>query len=121
MNDVGGSSRIRNATILMVFAGAFYLYLGYTFFQISIIMHDPIQSILGTLMIVFGVLTFCTSLIVWRQNPWVTKIIAGIGIAICGVVIIFGAYLMIIIIAPIYWVTINQFRQGIVYADWQEN
>ncbi|MBE0526800.1 MAG: hypothetical protein IH631_07645 [Candidatus Thorarchaeota archaeon] len=62
-------------------------------------------------MILFSALTFCTSLIVWLQKSWATKIIAGVGIAICPVLVIFGVYLMIIIIAPIHWVAINQIRR----------
>lgn len=122
MNDVGGESGIRNATILMVLAGAFYIYLGYMSFQFSITMQDPFQSTIGTFMIVFGFLTFCVSLVVWLQKPWATKIIAGIGVVFGGTLIISGFYLVtLILIAPIYWVAINQFRQGIVYSDWQEN
>lgn len=122
MNDIGGSSGIRNGTILMILAGAFNIYFGYTFLQFSTIFPGPFQPIIGILMIVFGVLTLCTSLIVWLQNPWATKLIAGVGIATCGTLIIFGYYtLTIILLVPIYWVAIDQFRRGIVHSDWHED
>ena len=121
MDDVGGSLGIRNATILMILAGAFHLYLGYTWFQFSVISQWPIDPTPGILMIVSGVLTLCTSLIVWLQKSWATKIIVVNGVAVCGTLIISGFFTMCVILAPIYWVAINQFRQGIVYSDWHED
>ena len=121
MDDVGGSSGIRNATILMVFAGAFYFYLGYTWFQFSLIVQWPIVPHFGTVSVVLGLLSLCVSLVVWLQKSWASKLIAVMGITACTATALFGFYTMIIIIAPIYWVAINQFRQGIVYSDWYEN
>jgi len=64
-------------------------------------------------MIAFGFLTFLASLIVWLQKSWVTKIIAGVGIAYCGFLIIFGYYtITIIVFAPLYWLGIHWVRKG---------
>lgn len=122
MNEVGGSSGIRNATILMVFGGAFHLYFGYTWFQLSLwIVQWSLETSIGTINIVLGLLTLCVSLVVWLQKSWASKLIAVIGITACAASVLFGFYLMIIIIAPIYWFAITQFRQGIVYSDWHED
>ncbi len=121
MNDVDRPSEVQKATILLILTGALHIYHGYTSFQFSIIFPDPFQSIIGTFMIVFGFLTFCTSLIVWLQKSWATKLIAGIGIVICGTLIILGYYLFsIIVFAPIYWVAIKWIRtsQSTEIPDW---
>ena len=123
MNDVERQSGTRNATILMVFGGAFHLYLGYTMFQISLIISDPSRTLVGTVMVVLGFLTFCVSLVVWLQKSWATKIIAVVGIAACAAAIIFAYFGMIIIIAPTYWIAINQLRikRVIDHSDWHVN
>lgn len=123
MNDIEKLSEIRNATILMVLAGTFNIYFGYQSYQLSIIIPDPFPMIVGTTMIGFGVLTFCTSMAVWQQKSWATKIIAGVGFAICVTLVIFGYYLMIFIVAPIYGVAIDQLRNRrvIEHSGWHEN
>lgn len=120
MNDVEKQAGTRNATILMVLVGANHLYLSYSSYQFSIIMSNPFQAIIGTVMLVFGVLTFYASLIVWQQKSWATKIIAGIGVAVCGTLIISGFYLMGVILAPIYWFAIKWIRpsQSTEIPDW---
>ena len=121
MNDVERQLGTRNATILMIFGGAFHLYLGYASFQLSVIIPDPFHTIMGTIMIVFGLLTFCVSVVVWLQKSWATKIITVVGVAVCAALVILGFYVIILIIAPIYWVAINQFRRVIEHSDWHEN
>lgn len=123
MNDVEKQPGVRNATILMVLVGAFNIYLGYTSYQLSVVFPDPSQTVVGTVMIVFGLFTFCASLIVWLQKSWATKIIAGIGVAVCGTLIISGFYLMGIILAPIYYIAINQLRirRVINHSDWHDD
>ena len=111
MDDDYRPSQVQNATILLILAGALHIYLGYVSFQLSIMIPNPFQTTIGTIMIIFGTLTFCASLVVWLQKSWATKIIAGVGIAICGTLVILGYYLFsIIVFAPIYWVAINWIR-----------
>ena len=121
MNDVERQSGTRNATILMVFVGALHIYNGYFLLQVLVPDQWPDQTTFGTVTIVFGLLTFCASLIVWQQKSWATKIIAGIGIAVCGTLIISGFYLMGVILAPIYYIAIHQLRRVDVYSDWHED
>lgn len=121
MNDVDRPSEVRNATILMILAGALHIYLGYFSFQLSIMNSHPFQTTIGTIMIIFGTLTFCASLIVWLQKSWATKVIAGVGIAVCGTLIIFGYYLIaVIVFAPLYWFAIKWIRtsQPTEIPDW---
>lgn len=121
MNDVYRPSEVQKATILLIFAGALEIYLGLQTFQFSLIIPNPILTIVGTLMPVFGLLTFCASLIVWLQKPWATKIIAGIGISVFMTLVLFSYYLIaIILFAPIYWITINWIRtsQPTEIPDW---
>ncbi|MGY5880758.1 MAG: hypothetical protein RTV31_10930 [Candidatus Thorarchaeota archaeon] len=118
MNDIERYSGTRNATILMILTGALQIYTGYQFHQIAIIMTDPIPSIFGTFMIGFGVLSFGTSLVVWLQISRATDLIAGVGIAVCVTLILFGFYLIIIIFGSIYYIARNQLRQEIKDNEW---
>ena len=118
MNDIERYSGTRNATILMILTGALQIYTGYQFHQIAIIMTDPFPSIFGTFMIGFGVLSFGTSLVVWLQISRATDLIAGVGIAVCVTLILFGFYLIIIIFGSIYYIARNQLRQEIKDNEW---
>ncbi|TFG34537.1 hypothetical protein EU527_03170 [Candidatus Thorarchaeota archaeon] len=109
-------SGTRNATILMILAGALNTILGY----LSIIIPDYFQLLVGTSMIVFGVVSFCTSLVIWFQKPWAMKIITVVGVAVCVNLIVFGYYLMIILFAPIFVVARNQLRQVIEKNEWHK-
>jgi hypothetical protein len=114
-------SQVQNATILLILVGALDIYLGFQSFHLSIIIPNPFQTIVGTLMLVFGVLTLCTSLIAWLQKPWATKIIAGVGITVVVTLVLLGVYLIaLILFAPIYWVAINWIRasQPTEIPDW---
>lgn len=128
MNDVERPSGVKNATILMVLGGAFHIYLGYWSYHINLSYWSypimfPFQMIAGTLMIVLGILTFTASLAVWQQKSWASKTIAGIGVASCVTLIIFGYYLMIIVVALIYKAAIDHTRTGRVteLSDWDDN
>jgi hypothetical protein len=110
LSDVEKQSRTNNATILLAIGGAFHLYLSYTMFQPLVIIPDSFQITIGTVMALFGLLTLCVSLIVWLQKPWVTNLIAIVGVAACAAAVIFGYFLMIIILAPIYWFAIKWIR-----------
>ena len=66
--------------------------------------------IFGTLMMVLGFLTFSASLAVWLQKSWAEKTITGIGIASCVSLVVFGYYLMIIVVALIYKAAIDHLR-----------
>ncbi|TFG96745.1 hypothetical protein E4H12_10370 [Candidatus Thorarchaeota archaeon] len=123
MNDVEKQMGIRNATILMIIAGAFNTYLGYSSFQLAIIIPDSFHTTIGTIMIVCGLLTFCVSLVVWLQKSWAAKLIIGIGVAVCVALIVFGIFLMIIIEAAICWLAINQLkiRRVVDHSDWHVN
>ncbi len=107
----------------MVLLGANDIYLGYWFFQFSIMFPDSFNTIVGTLMIVFGILTFCASLAVWLQKAWAAKIIAGVGGASCVTLVVFGYYLMIIVVAIISKATIDHIRNSrvIELSDWDDD
>ena len=112
MSDGERSSKVRNATILMVLAGVFNIYLGYESYLLALAILHPLLMTFGTLMMVFGLLPSCASLIVWLQKSWATKMIAGVGAANCVILIISGYYLMIIFVAIIYWLAIDQLRKA---------
>jgi hypothetical protein len=112
----------------MVLGGAFHIYLGYWSFHINlgywtIPILFPFHMIAGTLMIVLGTLTFAASLAVWLQKSWASKTITGIGVASCVTLVIFGYYLMIIVVALIYKAAIDHIRTGRVaeLSDWDDN
>ena len=114
-------SKIQNATILLILVGTLAIYLGYQSFQWSIISLFPIQAIVGTLMIVFGFLTLCISLAVWLQKSWAIRIIAGVGIGFVVTLVVFGYYLIaVIVFAPLYWFAIKWIRtsQPTEIPDW---
>jgi hypothetical protein len=105
----------------MIFAGALGIYMGYQMLLFSLIYPDFIFSIVGTIMPVYGLLAFCMSLTIWLQKSWSTKIIAILGVVVCGALIIFGAYLAaIVIFAPLHWIAIRWIRnsQPIETPDW---
>ncbi len=115
------ASQVQNAIVLLILVGTLDIYLGLQSFYLSIIIPDSFQTIVGTLMLVFGSLTLCTSLMAWLQKPWATKIIAGVGIAVVMTLVIFGFYLIgLILFAPIYWVAIKWIRtsQPTEIPDW---
>ncbi len=103
MTDEDRPSGTKNATILMFIAAALHIYFGFTNFQLSVIIPNPFQIFVGTIDIVIGLLTLCASGLVWLQNYWAVKITAVVGIAACAAAVIFGYYMMIILIAPLYW------------------
>ena len=107
----------------MVLMGAFHIYLGYHSYQFSIIFPNSFHTLVGTLMVVLGILSFCASLAVWLQNPWAPKIIAGVGGASCVTLVIFGYYLMIIVVALISVAAIDHIRDSRVteLSDWDDN
>lgn len=111
MNDIEKQYGTRNATILMILAGLLHILFGYQSYQLFTAFPDSFLIIAGTSMMIFGVITLCTGLVVWLQRPWATRVIAGVGIAVCANLIVFGFYLMIIIFAPIFWVARSQLRQ----------
>ena len=117
MIDVNKPPEVQKATILMIITGAFNTYSGFAFFQNYVFF-----PVLGTIMIVFGFLTFCASLIVWLQYSWATKLLAIFGVVFCVALVIFAAWLMGFILAAIYWVAINWIRTSppIEIPDWAE-
>jgi hypothetical protein len=123
MNIDSRSSEVRNATILVFFGGVFQIYLGYQSYLLSIELPHSFLMIVSILMLVLGALSFCASLPVWLLKSWATKIVAGVGVAICVSYILFGYYLMVVIPAIIYWVAIRQLRTSRVteISDWHEN
>jgi hypothetical protein len=105
------SSEVRNATIMVVLAGVFAIYLGSQAYLLALVIPDSFLMITATIMMVFGLLSFCASLAVWQQKSWAIKLIVGIGVTICVILVLSGIYLMIIIFAPSYWYAINQLRK----------
>jgi uncharacterized membrane protein HdeD (DUF308 family) len=117
LNDVERPSGVKNATILMALGGIILIYSGYQFyyyFTISVILVSPL---FGISLIVLGVLSLCASLVIWQQKVWATKLIAGIGIAVCGTFAIFGIYLGfylgIIVFALWYYAVLDYTRKGL--------
>ena len=112
----------------MVLGGVFHMYLGYWVFHIDLgylsypIMF-PFHTIAGTVMIVLGSLTLSASLAVWLQKSWAEKTITGIGVASCVSLVIFGYYLMIIIVALLYKAAIDHIRTSPVtnLSDWDDD
>jgi len=105
------SSEVRNAAILMVFGGVFNISFGSQSYLLALVIIESFLMIIAAIMMVFGLLNFCASLIVWLQKSWATKIITGVGAANCVILIILGYYLMVFLFAPIYWFAIDQLRK----------
>jgi len=63
----------------------------------------PINFIIGMLMIVFGIASLCTSLLVWMQKSWAPTLVTGVGIVVCGTFVIFGFLLPVVIFALWFW------------------
>ncbi len=122
LNDVDRAPGVRNATILMILGGAIQIYSGYQLFQLSLIYSGTLSAIVGTLMVIFGLLSLSTSLLIWQQKPWVTKIVAGIGVAVCGSLIILGYHLVVFFFAPLYWAVIDYIRNSrvIEHSNWDD-
>ena len=122
MGDVGRSLEIRNLTILMVFAGAIHILGGYYIYQF-ISFPGSFHTEIGILMIVFGFLTFCSSLAVWLQKSRATKVIAGVGVAICVPFIIFVSYFLTLIAALLYATRLDYTRTSRVTkpSEWDDN
>ena len=108
----------RNATIILILVGVFLIYTGYQFHQIAIIMHDSLQSVYATLMIVFGVFSFGISLVVLFREAWALRMIVGVGIAVCVTHIIFGFYTITAVFAVIYYIAWKQLSQPKEIPDW---
>ena len=99
MNEIEKPSGVKNATILMALGGIILTYSGcqfYYYFTISVILLSPF---FGISLIVLGIFSLCASLPIWQQKVWVTRLIIGIGIAVCGTFAIFGFYIIIIFFA----------------------
>ena len=118
MNDVERYSGTRNATILLILAGALQIYSGYQFYLMTIIMPYPFPNIFWIIMIGLGVLSCGTSLVVWFQISRATEIVAGVGIVVCGTLIISGFFTTIVVFAPLYYIARNQLRQEIKDNEW---
>jgi len=108
----------RNATILMILVGALLIYTGYQFHLMTIIMPFPFHPIYGIFLIVFGVLSFCTSLVVLFRESWAPRMIAGVGIAVCVTQIIFGFLYPTVVFAAIYYIAWKQLSQPKEVPDW---
>ena len=112
MDDVGRSLEVRNVAIFMVFAGVIHILGGYFIYQF-ISFPGSFHTIIGMLMMVFGFLTFCSSLTVWLQKSMATKVIAGVGIAICVPFIIFVVYFLVAISSLLYATKLDYTRKSL--------
>ena len=101
MYGVDRSLEIRNVIIWMVLVGAIHIFGGYFIYQF-ISFPSSFHTIFGILMMVFGALTFCSSLAVWLQKSMVVKIIAGVGVVIGVPFIIFAVAFLAPISALLY-------------------
>ncbi|MFW9982756.1 MAG: hypothetical protein ACFFE3_12685 [Candidatus Thorarchaeota archaeon] len=88
------------------------IYTGYQTYQLSIIIPLFFHPLFGILLLVFGIVSLCTSLPVWQQKPWTTTIITGIGIAVCGALVLFGGFLLVFFFGPWYWAAIDYIRKS---------
>ncbi len=91
----------------MIIATVFHIYFGFSNFQLAFIIPNSFQIFIGTIAIVIGSLTLCVSALVWYQSSWAKKIITVVGIAACAAAVLFGYYLMVIFLAPLYWYAIK--------------
>ena len=106
-------SQVQNTIILLLIVGGLDISLGIQSIQFSYMTSSSFQAIIGVLMIICGLLTFCTSLVVWLQKSWATKLIAGVGISFCAALIMFGYYtIAIIVFAPLYWLGMHWITKG---------
>lgn len=112
MNEVERYSRVRNATILMVLGGLLLIYTGYQFIQIFIVIPYPPNFIHGVLMIIFGILTLCTSLPVWIQKTWAPTAVKGLSILVCGTLVLFGFLIPVAVFALCYWVALDYMKDN---------
>ena len=110
LNDANKSSDVRNAAILLILAGSLQLYFSYSLFQLPIIFPDPFRMIMGTTMLVLGILSFCASLSVWLEKPWAESSIVVVGVTTCVFLIIIGYYLMIVVFAILYYAALDAIR-----------
>ncbi len=109
------SSEVRNAAVLMVLEGAFHIYLGYSSYQLSVVLPNPVLVIVGNVMIVIGLLVLVVSLAVWLQRSWAIQAIVGIAVVSCAALIIFGYYTMTVFIALISYASLDYLRKGKLY------
>ena len=94
----------------MTIGGAIHIYTAYGFYQLSLTISNFFPVIVTTLMMAFGLLSFGTSLAIWLQKPWAKTMITSIGIASCGVLVIFQYYLVGFFFALIYWAVLNYIK-----------
>ena len=117
MNDDEKPSGVKNATILMALGGIILIYSGCQFYYFFIISAILLSPLFGISLIVLGILSLCASLPIWQQNVWATKLIIGIGIAVCGTFAIFGIYLGlylgIIVFALWYYAALDYTRKSL--------
>ncbi|MFW9805113.1 MAG: hypothetical protein ACFFFK_00105 [Candidatus Thorarchaeota archaeon] len=121
MNNAERHLQVRNATILMVLAGATQIYFAYGLFQISLVYPSFATTIAVTLMIATGLLSLFVSLAVWKQQSWAASAVACIGIFVCGGLLFLGFYLVIFLFGPWYWAVIDYIRAGRVAQPFNRN
>jgi uncharacterized membrane protein len=122
LNDASKSSEVKKAVILLSLAGVLQFFLGYQSYQFSIMLPLPVLAIMGTIMLVFGILSFCASLAIWMQKSWATTIITGIGIMSCGTLVMFGYYLVGFFFALVFYAAICYIKSSRVTqsSDWDD-
>lgn len=113
MNDAEKPSGVKNATILVALGGIILIYSGYQFNHFFIIWAIPLSPLFGISLIVLGILSLCTSLPIWQQKLWATKLTTVIGVAVCGTFVIFGFYLVIIFFALWYYAVLDFIKKGL--------
>jgi len=94
----------------MVLVGLLLIYGGIQIYYLAITEPYTFLPLFGIFVIAFGIISLCTSLPVWLQKSWAKTTVTGIGIAICGTLLIFGYYLMIVFFAIWYWAVIDYIR-----------
>jgi uncharacterized membrane protein HdeD (DUF308 family) len=113
LNDVEKPSGVKNATILMALGGIIIIYTGCQFYYFFIISAILLSPLFGISLIVLGILSLCASLPIWQQKVWATRLIIGIGIAVCGTFVIFGFYLIIVFFALWYYAALDYTRKSL--------
>jgi uncharacterized membrane protein HdeD (DUF308 family) len=101
VNAVGMKFKDRDPTFFGVLTGIIHILGGYVIYQyISYPGSHHIE--IGTLMMVFGILTICSYLALWLNKSWTSKAFAGVGIVICVPFIKFSFYFLAALFALIF-------------------
>ncbi len=110
VDTVSGVSKTQDTNMMMALTGAILVCFGFSFYYLSTIVPDISLIVNGSIVIFLGALTICFSVTEWQRRPWSTRVVALIGGAACVTLFIFGFFLIIILVAVLYWDVIHRIR-----------